>query len=59
MDEGLKVCIANQAKQDASLYAYLKPYHGKRIDVPKRFAPDPVFLAWHRAHRFLDQPNDL
>jgi putative restriction endonuclease len=53
------VCIANQAKQDASLYAYLKPYHGKRIDVPKRFAPDPVFLAWHRAHRFLDQPNDL
>ena len=59
LDKGLKVCLANQAKQDASLYAYLKPYHGKRIDVPKRFAPDPVFLAWHRAHRFLDQPNNL
>ncbi|MCO8060874.1 HNH endonuclease [Acinetobacter lwoffii] len=59
LDKGLKVCLANQAKQDASLYAYLKLYHGKRIDVPKRFAPDPVFLAWHRAHRFLEQPNDL
>ncbi|MGE8539454.1 MAG: HNH endonuclease [Acinetobacter sp.] len=40
IDEQFKVCIAEQTKQDASLLAYLQPYHAKRIEVPKRFAPD-------------------
>lgn len=53
IDEQFKVCIAEQTKQDASLLAYLQPYHAKRIEVPKRFAPDQGFLAWHRAYRFL------
>lgn len=54
IDEKFKVCIANKALHDQSLYIYLKQYEGQRLQVPKSYQPDQNFLAWHRQHVFLD-----
>jgi putative restriction endonuclease len=37
----------------AATRSYFQPYHGKTLLAPKRFDPDPSFLAWHHT-RYLE-----
>lgn len=43
--------LLKQHKQLA-IEAFFRPYHRKEIILPKRFLPDPEFLAYHNQERF-------
>lgn len=41
-------------RHDEFVVRVLHPLNGRPIEVPERFAPSPIFLAYHRAKVFVD-----
>lgn len=62
-DKGL-ICLADdftiilsedlKKSSDVFVKEILLPLHGKSIEPPERFAPQPEFVAWHRKAIFVD-----
>ncbi len=54
LNESLEVVLSKELRNDQSLYnkASFILFEGKRIQVPKKFAPDQEFLSHHRQHIF-------
>jgi putative restriction endonuclease len=50
------VIVADDLKRRGDLFVkeVLLPLHGRQIEPPERFAPQPEFIAWHRAKIFMD-----
>lgn len=52
LDEDLRVVLSKSIRDhftSDSVRANFEPYEGKRIELPKRFTPDPALLERHRA----------
>ena len=57
LDENLRVVVSKQLLKDAmeaDLSNCIEEAHGRRIRLPKRFAPDRAALDHHRANTFSD-----
>jgi len=53
-----RVCISNTLKKrgaEAFIRDVLLPLEGRLIELPERFHPDPVFIAYHRNKCFLHE----
>lgn len=56
-DDDFRVVVSRRlqaASSTADLDCSLREAHGHRMRLPKRLAPDPLALAYHRKHRFVD-----
>ena len=55
VDERMHWIVSARLKEHhTSEYAAksFEAFHGKVFSIPRRFAPDPEFLAWHREQVF-------
>lgn len=56
LTDDLKIVISDNLKRrdDVFVREVLLPLHGRTIESPERFAPQPEFVAWHRNAIFVD-----
>ena len=55
LTDDLRVCIADSLKKrhrETFVREVLLPLEGREIELPERFRPDPMFIAYHREQLF-------
>ena len=52
-DMTVRVSTSRAVTTDRFFSVSIGAYHGQRISLPEKFAPDGSFLAYHREHIFV------
>lgn len=55
--DDLRVLVSRPLRDSGNDFtrSVFAPLHGRSIEVPERFLPDPGFLEWHRRERFVGE----
>jgi putative restriction endonuclease len=52
-DYRIRISESIKKNKEISSYEYFMRYDNEMIRLPNRFIPDPAFLAYHHAERFI------